>query len=266
MPTNPVRAVRKPRQVRRDAEPVWPKMVELIRARLPQRDATIVSELAYAGLRPEEALALIWCDVRPDVLVVERALARGELRGDELRTRHDRAVRLLAPLAADLAEWRLACGRPPRGAFVFPRPDGGPWRDHDWRNWRRRVYQPVARAAGLDSPRPYDLRGSFVSLLIQEGRTVVDVAAQAGHTPETCLRHYARLFRDAPAERVPAELAIRQARAAVRDTAGRGEDASTAGTAERSGRAPRESPANDAKPSAGLEPATPSLPWKCSTN
>ena len=112
MPTNPVRAVRKPSQGRRDAEPIWPTVVEQIRARLPHRDATIVSVLAYAGLRPEEMLALRWGDVRDDVLVVERAVARGELRGDELRKRHNRLVTLLAPLAKDLAEWRMASGRP----------------------------------------------------------------------------------------------------------------------------------------------------------
>jgi hypothetical protein len=72
------------------------------------------------------------------------------------------------------------------------------------------------------------LRGSFVSLLIQEGHTVVDVAAQAGHTPETCLGHYARLFRDAPAERVSAEVAIKQARDVFRCSVGRGADAAAA--------------------------------------
>jgi hypothetical protein len=63
---------------------------------------------------------------------------------------------------------------------------------------------------------------------LAEGKTVVYVANQAGHTPETCLRHYARLFRDAPAVPVPAEVAIRQAREAVaRDRAGRGADATS---------------------------------------
>ena len=133
VPTNPVRAVRKPAQVRREAQPIWPTVVEEIRARLPQRDATMVSLLAYGGLRPEEMLALIWSDVRPTMLIVERALARGELRGDDLRKRHNRVVRPLAALAKDLAEWRLACGRPAPGELVFPRADGGPWRDHDWR-------------------------------------------------------------------------------------------------------------------------------------
>jgi integrase len=60
--------------------------------------------------------------------------------------------------------------------------------------------------------RPYDLRGSFASLLIQEGKNVVDVAEQLGHTPATCLRYYARLFDEAPEHAVPAEEAIRAAR------------------------------------------------------
>jgi hypothetical protein len=58
--------------------------------------------------------------------------------------------------------------------------------------------------------------------------TVVEVAAQAGHTPETCLRHYFRLFRDAPADRVPAEAAIVSARAVAGLRVGRGADATGA--------------------------------------
>jgi integrase len=151
VPTNPVRAVRKPTQVRRDADPIWPTVVEDMRARLPQRDATMVSVLAYGGLRPEEMLALVWSDIRPTMLVVERALARGELRRDDLRKRHDRVVQLLAPLAKDLAEWRLACGRPAAGELVFARADGGSWRDHDWRNWRRRAPSGYSRRGRMTS-------------------------------------------------------------------------------------------------------------------
>jgi integrase len=232
--TNPVRPVRKPPQ-RREAKPLWPTVVEAIRAQLGPRDATLVSVLAYAGLRPEEALALRWRDIRVDGLVIERALALGEFR--RTKTGHERTVTLLAPLAQDLATWRLASGRPADGALVFPRPDGREWQDHDWRNWRRRVYQPAAdvatgrptaeeakrdkaaaqRRVTMPASRPYDLRGSFVSLLIHEGRNVVYVANQAGHSAETCLRHYARLFRDAPPVPVPADQAIRQARGARRD-------------------------------------------------
>lgn len=214
VPVNPVSLVRKPRQAVREGFAVPPATVEEIRRALGPRDATIVSVLAYAGLRPEELLALTWADIRPDGIVVDEAQALGQLRGIKGGRANERIVRLLEPLAHDLKEWRMASGRPSRRAPVFPRPDGQLWVDTDWRNWRARVYKPQAKAAGLPSTRPYDLRGAFVSLLILEGYTVVDVAAQAGHRPETCLRYYARLFRDAPppAERVPAVTAIYAAR------------------------------------------------------
>ncbi|MFA9269655.1 MAG: tyrosine-type recombinase/integrase [Baekduiaceae bacterium] len=207
---NPVAAVRKPRQRRRDTVPIWPTDVERLRAELGRQDATMVSVMAYAGLRPEEVLGLEWKHVRDDGLVVEQAIVLGERR--QTKTGADRVVKLLRPLAQDLAAWRLACGRPAAAKPVFPRRDGGTWTDSDWRNWRRRVFQPAATDAGLQTSRPYDLRASFVSLLIHEGSNLLDVAAQAGHTPETCLRHYARLFRDAPSERISAEAVIRGAR------------------------------------------------------
>jgi integrase len=123
-------------------------------------------------------------------------------------------VRLLAPLAADLAEWRLACGRPDDDALVFPRKDGRVWTEEDWRNWRQRVFAPAATAVGLDAFRPYDLRHSFVSLLFAEGRTVVDVARQAGHSPAMALATYGHVIEELEgAERQPAEEVIREARA-----------------------------------------------------
>ena len=82
-----------------------------------------------------------------------------------------------------------------------------------WENWRDRVYAPAARAAGVEHPVPYDLRHSFVSLLIHEGLSVLEVARQAGHSPKVCLDTYAHVFDDFdPAQRTPAEAAIRQAR------------------------------------------------------
>jgi hypothetical protein len=42
--------------------------------------------------------------------------------------------------------------------------------------------------------RPYNLRHSFVSLLIHEGRSVVEVAQQAGHSPTMTLDVYAHVF------------------------------------------------------------------------
>jgi integrase len=141
--------------------------------------ATLLSLLAYAGLRPEEALALQWRHVRERTLLIEQAVSDGELKGRKTG-RPPRTVDLLRPLKQDLAEWRLACGRPPDDDFLPVGSNRGPWRDHDYRNWRGRHFEPAATAAGLPSPRPYDPRHSFASLLLHEGRvSIVDLASQS---------------------------------------------------------------------------------------
>jgi integrase len=177
--------------------------VEAIRSRLRPRDALLVSMLAYAGLRPDEATRARWGDVGERVLNVHAH-----------KTERARAVTLLAPLAQDLAEWRLANGRPPDSALIFPREGGLEWQLHDWQNWRRRIYQPAAKAAGVTGDlRPYRLRGSFVSLLLWEGRSLIYAADQAGHSVATLARHYAGVVRELEEQpRVPAADAIRQAR------------------------------------------------------
>lgn len=109
--------------------------------------------------------------------------------------------------------WRFASGRPALGALVFPTRDGTLWRDHDWRNWRRRVFEATVKATGAPKMRPYDLRHAFCSLLSHEGQTVVEVARQAGHAPTMTLSTYAHVVAEIEeGERVSAEAAIRAAR------------------------------------------------------
>jgi integrase len=268
IPTNPARAVRKPPQRReRAVRPLSPLDVERLRAHLLTggrlRDAVLVSVLAYAGLRPGEALALTWSHVRERTILVERAVALGELK--TTKTARTRTVRLLAPLAADLLEWRIGQGQPVDDTLVFPARRGAVWGDDAWRYWRRRIFMPAARAAGLDLPvRPYDLRHSFVSLLLAEGANVVEIARQAGHSPTMTLSTYAHLFDEAAGgERVSAEDEIRRARQLVR------RERRTRSVPEEPNTLPLwpdKEPANREEPTPGLEPGTPSLRVKCSTS
>ncbi len=216
--SNPARAIRKPSQARtRVVRPLPPHTIEAMRAHLlsdgHMLDATLVAVLAYAGLRPGEALGLRWHDVGERTVLVERSVAFGKLKST--KTGKNRTVRLLAPLAETLAAWRQVTKRAGATDLVFPAPDGSPWNLDRANNWRGRTFAKACKAAGATGVRPYDLRHSFISLLIAQGATVVEVARQAGHSPTMTLGTYAHLFDEHDESRhTSAEALIRTARAA----------------------------------------------------
>jgi integrase len=236
---NVVKLIAKPRVRRaRAIKPLHPVDVEALRQHMLRnpkhglRDATLVSVLAYAGLRPEEALALEYHHVHGRTILIEQKSVDGEILPGQKTTRPPRFPPLLNVLRADLRDYELACGRP--GGFIFAHTDGAPWRDHDWRDWRSRVWQPACEAIGLatitdttivkdgkrktkrtyDGPVPYDLRHSFASLLIDEGKhSIVQIAEWMGHSPATLLAHYAHVIADvAGKSTLPSEQAIKAAR------------------------------------------------------
>jgi integrase len=206
IPFNPQRVVRKARLPRStEVRPLPPTQVEAIRAVLPQREASIVSVLAYAGLRPGELRGLRWRHVGERTLLV-----------DAEKTGARRNVRLLSPLRSDIDNWQAASDDPQADVWVFPAADGAQWSANAFEKWRRRVFNPALRKVGIDGARPYDLRHSFASLLLHEGRSVIYVARQLGHGAELTMRVYGHVIEeleDRP--QLPAEDAIREAREAV---------------------------------------------------
>ena len=152
-------------------------------------------------------------------------------------------------------EWRMASGRPPNDALIFPTHDGDEWQLHDRQNWRRRIYQRAAKQAGVTGDlRVYRLRGSFVSLLLWEGHSLTYVAEQAGHGVATLAKHYAGTLdelEDKP--RTPAAEAINAAREELKC-------AQTVRTdPANENRGPAESPATTGVGDTGLEPVTSAL-------
>ena len=120
---------------------------------------------------------------------------------------------ILAPLRADLNELRMASGRPPSSALLFPAPNGGLWDDGRYRRWRRGVFKSAILEAGLDpETRVYDLRHAYASLMIKAGLNVVEVAARLGHSPSVCLGTYAHVFEELGAGAIDPEHAILAAR------------------------------------------------------
>ena len=144
------------------------------------------------------------------------------------KTGRRRSVRLLAPLAQDLREWRLASGRPSADALVLAGRNGKPWSQEAYKSWSRKAPRgrkrdgrragspgPFARAAqgaGVPEATLYTLRHSFCSLLLHEG-SVVYMARQLGHGAQLTLETYGHVIDELDeAPRLEAEAAIRQAR------------------------------------------------------
>ena len=194
---NPVRLVRKaPRPPRREVRPLPPATIEAMRAACWIRDATLVSVLAYAGLRPGEVLDLKWQHIGERTLTVYAH-----------KTGQRRNVRLLKPLADDLRAWAEAWGTPAKDAFVFPAATGARWSEEAYKSWASRAsrgrkrpdgarggtggaFGRAAVAAGAPDATPYTLRHSFCSLLLHEGRSVIYVARQMGHDAKLTLSTY----------------------------------------------------------------------------
>jgi len=209
IPTNPLigelRIRKLPHRVERPRV-LTPLEIEAIRLAMASgRDRLIVSIGAYAGLRPEETVALRWTSVSGQALTIDEAYTAGEL--GQTKTGGRRVVPIVEPLAAELAAWRLVyesevgTASTPTG-LVVPARRGG---HVQWDAWRERVWGPAREAARLDGDgtrvaycRPYDLRHSYASLAIHEGRPVNQVAGWMGHgQATTTLRHYAHLFDEA---------------------------------------------------------------------
>ena len=211
---NPVRRVKKARSPRREeVQPLSPSAIETMRAALDARDATLVSVLAYAGLRPGEALGLRW---ETSASRLCSSSERSRSAKSPTRRRHHRTVRLLGPLSADLRSWRMAAGHPGDSELVFAGKEGQPWTQAAYQSWRRRAFKRGTEAAGLAHARPYDLRHSFASLLLHEGRSVICVARQLGHDARLTLTRYGHVIdelEDTP--RIEAEAAIANARLVV---------------------------------------------------
>ncbi len=177
---------------------------------------------------------------------------------------------MLGPLKEDLLNWRAHTRQGKDLELIFPSPDGSPWNADRVRNWRKRAFAEAAVQAEVPRARPYDLRHSFVSLLIAQGATVVDVARQAGHQPTMALSTYAHLFDEhAEDDRRPAAEQIWAARNGLIETRTPQKVPVLCPpdppTSDPNTEQPRLSGAF-VEPSVGLEPTTPSLPWKCSTS
>lgn len=205
--SNPVAPVKRPRYKKETANPLSVESVERLRNWYLERDdfgsATLISVLAYIGLRPQDALALTWDD-HDDGLLVNKKNVEGEIVPGSKTGEHQRWAYIPAPVRADLNEWRE---RIPEATLIFPNRDGNPWTAANYNNWRSRrqfkdgkpakikCFKLAVVETGLsESVKPYDLRHTAASLYALAGWNHLEIANQLGHSPEVSVRVYQHLL------------------------------------------------------------------------
>jgi integrase len=221
---NSARSMERVRHRHAEGIALAPPQVEQLRGWFLERnrlgDATLLSVMAYAGPRPEEALAMRWKNQRGQRYLIEEKNVDGELvvKHPSDKKRGPRWIELPQAVVADLAEWRLALGRP--GGLIFPKPNGLPWSKSDRGNWRRRWFSKAAASIGHPDLTPRDLRHTCASVLAAVNTPRVEIEAQLGHRADTSERIYQHLIEELRGTELGFDELIREARTRVFGTEG----------------------------------------------
>jgi integrase len=161
------------------------------------------------GVRPCELLGLLWADVDFDAGVIRIRRSQGD-KGELLEVTKTEAGMRDIPmgpmLKAWLLEWRVRCPRragelhrvfPGHGRLAaWPQKRVGGGGALSYSNFRRRIWLPGLKRAGVPAVTPHSARHFFVSQLQAQGVEVGLVAKLAGHAnPTVTLGHYTQAVR-----------------------------------------------------------------------
>jgi integrase len=150
--------------------------------------------LLGTGCRIGEAVGLRWQYVADDCTTIRfcRSLTRG-IEGPT-KTRREQTMELSPALVAMLRARRDAQQSQPND-LVFTTPNGLPIND---RNFRRRAWTEVLKAAGVAYRKPYTCRSTAASHALAKGENYISVAKALGHSPKVLHDHYAEVIESRP--------------------------------------------------------------------
>jgi integrase len=164
--------------VRKEAMYLSAEQVSALAEAARPHELAIVT-LAFTGLRFGELAALKvrrFDPVRRRLNVLESVTEVGSrLVWTTPKTHQARSV----PVSVQIAEMlEHRCDGKQPDELIFTSPLGKTLRLN---NWRKNVFDPAVKAAGLEGLRPHDLRHTAASLAIQSGANVKVVQQMLGH-------------------------------------------------------------------------------------
>jgi len=158
--------------------------------------APFVEFLFRTGCRTSEAVALQWRHISSDfrIITFEQAVIDG-YTGKEVREGLKTQKRRIFPCNDPLK--LLLCSIKPEDYnpddLVFPALKGGFLNTN---NFRRRVWTIVLEGLKIEYRRLYQTRHTFITLALENGMVVHDVARAVGNSPEIIYKHYVGNRRD----------------------------------------------------------------------
>jgi integrase len=191
---NPAAGVKLPREKGKEKRFLSHEQVAAL-ADSADEDRLAILVLAYCGLRFGELAALRVRNVDPlrRRLTIEESATEvdGLMIFGTPKSHQRRQVPIPRSLIEGLAR---ACEGKQPGELVFTAPRGGVI---FLRNWRKRVFDPAAEAAGLAPLSPHELRHTAASLAVAAGANVKAVQRMLGHASAAMtLDTYSGLFED----------------------------------------------------------------------
>lgn len=147
-----------------------------------------VKFLFWTGCRTSEAVGLRWkhVDTSLEFIAFEEALV-GKVR-KETKTHSVRRFPINQSLRELLAIARNEAGNPQPDAPVFPSREGLTIDPHNFLN---RAWRSVLGNLPISYRPQYNTRHTFITLCLEEGVPVVQVAHWVGNSPKTIWQHYA---------------------------------------------------------------------------
>jgi integrase len=158
--------------------------------------ADYVEFLFLTGCRPSEAIALEKNNVSNDFRYINFDCAvvltdKGLAKKAGLKTQEKRRFPINQKLKRVVER---VCNGKEANDILFPSPQDKTYIDTD--NFRKRTWKVVLDGLGIEYRKPYQTRHTFVTLALENGLDVKDVARLVGNSPEIIYKHYAGNKRD----------------------------------------------------------------------
>lgn len=156
----------------------------------------ILATQIFTGMREGELLAIKWSDIdfKNGKLKVQRQYTQGELKETLKTSSSYRTIDICPTLIKILKEYRRQQGK--INAFVFTNTKGNL---HNPRNLIQRRFEPLLDKIYGDKKymRFYDLRGTYVDILLSQGVPLKYIQSQVGHSNFlTTMNAYSKLVKD----------------------------------------------------------------------